>query len=74
MLGSLQAVSQDIMVSSDVVSVLTKRPIRGSLDLVHRHFEEDILRLFLHVLAVSSFSFGSRFYEETNDVAMASLL
>jgi hypothetical protein len=62
------------MVSFDVVSLFTKGPIEEALDLVYRHFKEDILRLFLHALTVSFFSFGSQFYEQTNGVAMGALL
>jgi hypothetical protein len=40
------------MVSFDVVSLFTKVPIKDTMDLLGRHFAEDILRLFRHVLTV----------------------
>jgi hypothetical protein len=38
------------MVSFDVVSPFTRVPIKDIMDLLGRHFEEDILRLFYYVL------------------------
>jgi hypothetical protein len=35
-----------MMVSFDVVSLFTRVPIRGTMNLLSQHFEEDILRLF----------------------------
>jgi hypothetical protein len=50
------------MVNFDVDSLFTKKLIREVLDLPSQHFEQDILRLFHHVLA--SFSgFGGQFYD-----------
>jgi hypothetical protein len=39
-LGSLQIGTHDIMVSFDIVSLFTKVPIRETMDLLGRHFEE----------------------------------
>jgi retron-type reverse transcriptase len=58
------------MVSFDVVSLFTKVPINDTMDLLRRHFDEDILRLFRHVLTTSYFSFNGQFYEQIDGVAM----
>jgi hypothetical protein len=62
-LGSLQISPHDIMVSFDVVLLFTRVPIKDTMELLGRHFEEDILRLFRHVLTTSYFSFNGQFYE-----------
>jgi hypothetical protein len=46
----------------DVVSLFTRVPIMETMSLLVRHFEENILRLFLHILTASSFSFAGHFY------------
>jgi hypothetical protein len=56
-LGSLQVDPHNIMVSFDVVSLFTRVPIKETMYLLG-HFEEDILRLFRHVLNTSYFSFN----------------
>jgi hypothetical protein len=61
-LGSLQVDAHDIMVSFDIVSLFTKVPIRETMDLVGRHFEEYVLALFRHVLTTSYFTFSGQFY------------
>jgi hypothetical protein len=52
-------------VSFDVVLLFTRVPIRETMSLLSRHFEEDILRLFRHVL------FRWSFYEQTDSGAMS---
>jgi hypothetical protein len=49
-------------------------PLEEALRLLSWHFDEAILRLFRHVLTSSFFSFNGQFYEQTDDVAMGSLL
>jgi hypothetical protein len=49
-LGSLQVDTNDIMVRFDIVSLFTKVPIRETIGLLGRHFEEDVLGIFRHVL------------------------
>jgi hypothetical protein len=44
------------------------------MDLPGRHFAEDVLRLFRHVLTISYFSFSGQFYEQTDGVAVGSPL
>jgi hypothetical protein len=55
------------MVSFDIVSLFTKVPIRETMDLLGRHFEED-------VLTTSYFTFNGQFYGQTDGVAMGSPL
>jgi hypothetical protein len=62
-LGSLRVCPQDMMVSFEVVSLFTRVPIRETMSLLSRHFEEDILTPFRHVLTSSYFSFAGQFYE-----------
>jgi hypothetical protein len=61
------------MVSFDVVSLFTRVPIRETMGLLSRHFE-DILTLFHHVLTSSYFRFAGQFYEQIDGVAMGSPL
>jgi hypothetical protein len=70
----LNAVAQvdheDILVSFDVVSLFTMVPIGEALYLLSWHFDEDIFKLFCHVLTSSIFRFNNQFCEQTNGVAM----
>jgi hypothetical protein len=56
------------------VSLFTKVPIRETMDLLGRHFEEDVLGLFRHVLTTSYFAFNGQFYGQADGVAMGSPL
>jgi hypothetical protein len=38
------------MVSFDAVSLFTKVPLKKTMDLLGRHFKQDILGLFHHVI------------------------
>jgi hypothetical protein len=71
-LGSLHVGPQDIMITFDVVSLFTRVPLKETMSLLSRHFEEDILTLFRHVLTSSHFSFTGQFYEQIDGVAMGS--
>jgi retron-type reverse transcriptase len=62
------------MVIFDVVSLFTKVPIKETMDLLGRHFEEDTLRLFRYVLTTSYFSFNGQFSEQIDGVAIGSPL
>jgi hypothetical protein len=73
-LSSIQVATHEIMVSFDIVSLFTKVPIRATMDLLGRHFEEDVLGLFRHVLTTSYFTFHGQFYGQTDGVAMGSPL
>jgi hypothetical protein len=44
------------------------------MDLLGLHFEQDVLGLFRHVLAISYFTFNGQFYRKTDGVAMGSPL
>jgi hypothetical protein len=59
--GSLQVEPRDIMVSFDVVLLFIRVPIMDTMDLLGRHFEEDILRLLRHVLTTTYFNFNGQF-------------
>jgi hypothetical protein len=56
-----------------VVSLFTRVPIRETMSLLGRHFE-DILTLLRHVLTSSYFSFAGQFYKQIDGVAMGSPL
>jgi hypothetical protein len=73
-LGSLQVNPCDIMVSFEVVLLLTRVTMKETMDLLGQYSEEDILRTFPHVLTTSYFSFNGQFCEQTDGVAMGSPL
>jgi hypothetical protein len=62
------------MVSFDIVSLFTKVPTKETMDLLGRHFEEDVLGLFRRILTTSYFTYNEQFYGQTDDVAMGSPL
>jgi hypothetical protein len=62
------------MVGFDSVSLVAKVPIRETMDLLGRHFDEDVLGLFRHVLTTSYFTFNGQFYRQTDGVDMGSPL
>jgi hypothetical protein len=62
------------MVSFDIVSFFSRVPIKETMELLRRHFEEDVLGLFRHILTTSYFTFNGQFYGQTDGVAMGSLL
>jgi hypothetical protein len=68
-LDTLRVGPKDILVSVDVISLFTRLPLNNALDLLTRHFDENILKLFRHVLTSSFFSFNVQFYEQTDRVA-----
>jgi hypothetical protein len=70
----LHAGPEDILISSDILSLITMVPTGEALRLLSRHFDEDILRFFHHVLISSFFWFNGQFYKETDGVAMGSPL
>jgi hypothetical protein len=74
MVGCSQARSQDITVSSDVVSLITRVLGREALNLFSLHFERDIMRLLHRVMTSSFYSFGSQFFEQTIGMAVSSPL
>jgi hypothetical protein len=49
-------------------------PITETKDLLGRHFEENVLGLFLYVLTSSYFTFNGQFYGQIDGVAMGSSL
>jgi retron-type reverse transcriptase len=49
-------------------------PISDTMSLLRRHFEDDNLRLFCHVLTVSHFSFTGKLYEQIYGVTVGSPL
>jgi hypothetical protein len=62
------------MVSFDIVLLFSRVPIKETMNLLGRHFKEDILGLFHNVLTTSYFTFNGQFYGQTDGVAMGSLL
>jgi hypothetical protein len=54
------------------VSLFTGMPIKETMDLLGRYFEEDILRLFRHVLTTSYLSFNGQFYGQADCGVMGS--
>jgi hypothetical protein len=46
----------------------------GLVNVLYRHFEEDILALFKHALTSTYFSFSGQSYEHTDGVSMGSPL
>jgi hypothetical protein len=62
------------MVSFNVVLLFTRVSIRATMSPLSQHFEEDILRLFLHVLMAPYFSFAGQFYEQNDSMPMGSPL
>jgi hypothetical protein len=62
------------MISFDIVSLFTKVPLRKTMDLLGRHFEEDVLGIFCHVLITSYFTFNRQFSGHIDGVAMGSPL
>jgi hypothetical protein len=59
-LSSLWVDTRDIMVSFDIVSLLTRVPIKETMDLLRHHFEEDVLGIFCHVLTSPYFTFNGQ--------------
>jgi hypothetical protein len=68
---SLRAGPEDILVSFDVVSLFTMVPPGQAFRLLSRHFGDDILCLFRHVLN-PFFRFDGQFYEQADGVSMCS--
>jgi hypothetical protein len=69
---SLRGGPEDILVSFDVVSHFTTVPLGEALRLLGRHFGDDILCLFRHVLTSYFFRFDGQFYEQADGVAVGS--
>jgi hypothetical protein len=66
---SLCAGPEDILVSFNVISLITVVPSGEVLHLLSQHSDEDILRLFHHVLTSSFPSFNGQICKHTNSVA-----
>jgi hypothetical protein len=58
----------------DVMSHFTRVPIRETICLLSRHFEEHIWKVFCCVLMASYFSFAGQFYKQIDVMAMGSPL
>ena len=63
-LESLRVQPEDLMVSFDVVSLLTNVPIVNSLELLSHNFEDVVLALFKHVLTSTYFCLDGQFYDK----------
>jgi hypothetical protein len=73
-LGSTRVSPDELMVSFDVAPLFIRLPVMVSLKLPARLFGEDMLTLIKHVLTSTYFSFGGRFDEQSDGVAMGSAL
>jgi hypothetical protein len=62
------------MVSFDIVELFTRVSIKETMYLLGRHFEEDVLGLYRHVLTTSYFTFNGQFYGQMDGLSMGSLL
>jgi hypothetical protein len=62
------------MVSFDTLSLFNRVPIKETVELLGWHFEEDVLRLFCHILTTSYFTSNGQFYRQTVGLAMGLLL
>jgi hypothetical protein len=71
---SLHASPENILVSFDVFSLFTMVPIGEALHLLSWHSNDNILKLFHHVLPSTFFRFNRQLYEQTEGVAMSSPL
>ena len=58
------------MVSFDVVSLFTKVPVEEAITLLSRHFKDEDLALYKHVLTSTYFCVDGQFFEQTDGVAM----
>jgi hypothetical protein len=71
---SLRADPEDILLSFDVVSLFTMVLIVEALCLLSRRYDEDIIKLFRHVLPSSFFRCSGQLYKQTDGLAMGSPL
>jgi hypothetical protein len=62
------------MVSFDVESLFTRVSTRETMSLLSRHFENDVLRLFRHVLTGSYIRVAGHFCEQIVCMAVGSPL
>jgi hypothetical protein len=73
-LKSLQTKPGDLMVSFDVVSLFTKVPVEEAITLLSRHFKDEDLALYKHVLTSTYFCVDGQFFLLSYGVAMGSPL
>ncbi|GJQ68923.1 hypothetical protein Trydic_g6111 [Trypoxylus dichotomus] len=73
-LRKIQFNPDDILVSFDVVSLFTKVPLIDTLRCIFDLFRSDITQPFKYCLRTSYFVWDGSFYEQTDGVAMGSLL
>ena len=64
----------DLLVSFDVVSLLTNVPLHDTMTHIRNIFPEDITALFHHTLMSTYFQWNQNFYEQKEGVAMGSPL
>jgi hypothetical protein len=57
-----------------VVPLFTTGQIREAMNLLSGQLEEDILRLFLHVLTISYLNVGDQFHQQTEIIVTVSPL
>jgi hypothetical protein len=64
----------DLLVSFDVVSLFTKIPIEGAVEVINKITDEETTKLVEICLKSTFFSFQNEIYEQTCGVAMGSPL
>jgi len=62
------------MIRFDMVSQFTKVKFEESLTLLSHHLNKNIMSLYKHVLTSTYYCVDGQFYEQTDVVAMGSLL
>jgi hypothetical protein len=63
----------NILISSDVVSLFTKVPIKKTLQLLEQQSECEVLYVFKHMIT-STYLFNQQYYDQKDGVAMRSPL
>jgi hypothetical protein len=63
-----------LLLSFDVLSLFTKVPLQGTLQILTKHIPASVADLIRHILTTTYFLYDSTFYEQTDGLAMGSPL